>query len=896
MRFADFGGNANSGNRPLIGTSTQRISISGQTAFPARSCAALTVRTEDEYSNERAVEGQTQILLNTSGDGAFHSASDCSTASRTNTVLLNAGESNIPIYYYSNRGEAAPVLSASAPSTPLTSGTITVNPIPAPIQEIAILGPRAGRIASCVGPYTIQFRNSDHLPELTTSSTQVDFTLSPSTTLFTDPGCGVSAASVTVPHSQHSASFYLRSTSALVETLTVSNIPLGANASTQVSFSSRFSSFTQVAGKPNPYGYADGDGLTQARFMSPSKLTNDGTHIYILENLRRIRRYTPATGQVITVVGNASDSTSTLNRDGYGPLLRTEGGGFIQDLAADAAYVYFANQSCIRRMDVQTFYVDTIVGNCTTSGASNGVGTTARLPTLNQLTLDPVLRRLYAANLSSVWKIELDTFDTRLIAGDSSSTGDADGVGTSARFNLNQGGLLVRSNGNVVLGEFSKIKELNPATQTVTTIQSGAYHQENMVAIGSTYYSFNSAQTEYLRSFTLDPYSSQYHFMNMTGASRDGSQVNGSITGARGMTALGNTLYFAQSTNSLIRKIDLSSMILSTVAGSNGFDYGGTSTADFKGRSTNILAHDGNILYVSDRTTCNIRKLDTSTGVVSLVAGSTSVPYTADRCNPTDGIGTDARFSGEIGLGVVSGTYLYLSDGGRIRRVDLASPNLDVVTLAGSASRSPATDGIGTAAVLSNPGAMAVLGTDLFFADGFSIRKLNLSTHAVTTVAGSTASGTQDGVGTGARFTWISGLVVFGTGSQLAVSDQFTIRTFDTMGGMVSTLTGQASPGMVFDGPLPSATFANIRGLAFRNDMSSYYLYVDDQYGLREVDLDNGIVSSLNGTTQNSPAVVDMNGGLHQSGTSPLGYFVNLPFLPDGALYLPTGQGIRKLQ
>jgi hypothetical protein len=227
--------------------------------------------------------------------------------------------------------------------------------------------------------------------------------------------------------------------------------------------------------------------------------------------------------------------------------------------------------------------------------------------------------------------------------------------------------------------------------------------------------------------------------------------------------------------------------------------------------------------------------------------------------------------------------------------VDLASPGLDVITLAGSASRSPATDGTGSAAVLSNPGAMAIIGNDLFFADGFSIRKLDTLTNAVTTVAGSTTSGTQDGVGTAARFTWISGLVVFGTGFQLAVSDQFTIRTFDTMGGMVSTLTGQASPGMVFDGPLPSATFANIRGLGFRSDMGAYYLYVNDHYGLREVDLDNGMVSSLNGTTESSPALVDLNGGLHQARTSPLGYFVNLPFV-NGALYLPTGQGIRKLQ
>jgi hypothetical protein len=896
MRFADFGSAASSGPVTLIGSSTQRITISGQTSFPARSCAALNVRTEDAYANERPVDSTTSILLNTSGDGAFHSASDCSTASRTNSVTLNAGESHIPVYYYSNRGESAPVLSASAPATVLSTGTITVNPIPAPIQEIVIHGPRAGRVGTCTGPFTLQFRNADHLPELTTAPTQVDFALSLSTTLYSDAACTSSTTSITIPSSQHSAQFYLRSTQHQVETFTATSLTLGLSLSTQVSFSNRFTSFTQVAGMPNSYGYSDGNGLSEARFMSPGKLTNDGTHIYIIESLKRIRRYTPATHQVTTVVGNASDSVSSLNRDGYGPLLRTESGNFIKDFAADAAYVYFAYGPCIRRMDVSSLYVETIVGSCTTSGSSNGVGTAARLPYLEHMTLDPVLRRLYVANLSSVWKIELQTLAATLLAGDSSTAGDADGVAGSARFNLTQGGLLVRSNGKVILGEFSRLKELDPATLTVTTLQTSTYHQENMVAIGSTYYAFNSAQTEYLRSFTLDPYSSQNHFMNMTGASRDGPEGVGSITGARGLTAMGGNLYFAQSHNNQLRKVDLSTMTLSTVAGSTGFDYGGSTITDFRARASNILAHDGNVLYVSDRTNCNIRKVDTSSGVVSLIAGSTSVSWTPDRCVVADGIGTAARFSPEVGLGVVSGNFLYLSDGGRIRRVDLSSADLDVLTLAGSDTRNPATDATGASAILPNPGAMAVIGNDLFFADGFTIRKLDLTTLAVTTVAGSTTAGTQDGLGTAARFTWISGLLVFGVGAQLIVSDQFTIRTFDPMGGMVMTMVGQPSAPLVIDGPLPSATFANIRGLGFRNEMGSYYLYVDDHYGLREVDLDNGVVSSLNGTTHNTPALVDRNGPLHQSGTSPLGYFVNLPSLNDGALYLPTGQGIRKLQ
>ena len=901
MRNADFGSRATASTQGLqVGTSTQRISIAGQTDFPARTCAGLTIRTEDEHSNERAVETPTQILLNTSGDGVFHSASDCNSASRTNTLVFDAGDSTKPVYYFSNRGETGPVLSASAPSTSLTAGSITVNPIPAPITELAILGPRAGRINNCIGPYTLQFRNVDHLPEKTTSSTQVDFTLGLNTTLYTESLCSNPVTSVTVPAQQSSTSFYLRSTTAQVETLTASNFGFGVSLSAQVSFSSRFSTFTQVAGRTNPYGFANGDGLTDARFMSPSKLTNDGTHIYILEAMKRIRRYTPMTGQVITVVGNAADSNSSLYRDGYGPLLRTDGGGFIMDIVADSSHLYFNDFYCIRRMNLSTMMVETIVGSCTTSGAANGIGTSARLPWIHFLTLDPVLRRLYAANHSSVWQIDLETLQTRLIAGDATTTGNLDGVGAAARFNLNQGGLLVRPDGNLLLGEFDKLREMDHQTHAVSLIQSGAYQQENMVSVGSTYYAFNSAQTEYLRSFNLGPYSSQTLFNNQLGATRDGDSSTASITGARGLTALNGDLYFSQTNSHVIRRINLAVMTISTVAGSNGFDYGGTTTSDFKSRNTNIIASNGSTLYISDRVNCNIRSMDTTTGAVEIIAGSTAVSWYQDmsRCQSADGTGGPAgiaRFTPEIGQGVISGTSLYVSDGGRIKRIDLASPTLDVVTLAGSSSRGPPTDGVGTLAILANPGALAVIGDDLFFADAFSIRKLNLLNNTVSTLAGSTSSGTVDGPAAGARFTWISGLAVFGTGTQLVVSDQYTIRLFDPLGGTVTRVTGQASPPVLLDGPFASATFMNIRGLSFRNDMGSYYLYIDDVYGLREVDLDNGIVSSLNGTTQSSPAVADKNGPLHQAATSPLGYFVNMPFLPDGALYLPTGQGIRKL-
>ncbi len=83
-------------------------------------------------------------------------------------------------------------------------------------------------------------------------------------------------------------------------------------------------------------------------------------------------------------------------------------------------------------------------------------------------------------------------------------------------------------------------------------------------------------------------------------------------------------LYIADQSNNRIRKIDLSSGVITTVAGTgdsafSGDGAPGPSTA-LAGPSGLVIDQEGN-LYIADTFSSRIRKLDCSTGIVDAVVG-----------------------------------------------------------------------------------------------------------------------------------------------------------------------------------------------------------------------------------------------------------------------------------
>ncbi|MEO8152584.1 MAG: InlB B-repeat-containing protein [Rhizobacter sp.] len=189
---------------------------------------------------------------------------------------------------------------------------------------------------------------------------------------------------------------------------------------------------------------------------------------------------------------------------------------------------------------------------------------------------------------------------------------------------------------------------------------------------------------------------------------------------------------------------------------------------------------DGTNLYVADSFNHAIRKVVIATGEVTTLAGSGSA-------GSTNGVGTAASFNRPYSV-VTDGTHLYVADtdNNLVRKIDIATAT--VSTLAGSGAAT-LVNGTGTAASFNAPVALALDGGNLYVSDNYSeIRKIVLATGAVTTFAGATKYGYAEGVGTAAWFNSPVSMVVLAGNLYVAEYSGQRVRRVDLATATVSTL------------------------------------------------------------------------------------------------------------
>ena len=190
--------------------------------------------------------------------------------------------------------------------------------------------------------------------------------------------------------------------------------------------------------------------------------------------------------------------------------------------------------------------------------------------------------------------------------------------------------------------------------------------------------------------------------------------------------------------------------------------------------------------------------------------------------------------SGPQGVKVApDGTAAYVSERGtnahRIRKLDLASN--DITTLAGSSSAQFA-DGVGTAASFSSPAHMAISpdGDKLFVADSGNnrIRMIDIATHEVTTLAGSGNGEQVDGTGTAATLLYPMGVAISPDGANLFTTEWSggrVVRQIKVATGDVTFLAGtQGQYAGCFDGTGADAGFYTPQGLMVSKDGTRLYV------------------------------------------------------------------------
>ncbi len=184
-----------------------------------------------------------------------------------------------------------------------------------------------------------------------------------------------------------------------------------------------------------------------------------------------------------------------------------------------------------------------------------------------------------------------------------------------------------------------------------------------------------------------------------------------------------------------------------------------------------------------------------------------------------------------------------------------------VSTLAGSGALG-STDGASGVASFNDPAGITTDGTNLYVVDNCGttndIRKIEIATGMVSTLAGSTVSGSADGTGTVALFNCPWGITTDGNALYVVDNGNNKIRMIAPSSGSLSAMTsanavvtsitgasGVAATAGAADGAGATASFNNPAGIT--TDGTS--LYVVDTYNnkIRKVVIATGEVSSLTG-------------------------------------------------
>jgi sugar lactone lactonase YvrE len=227
-----------------------------------------------------------------------------------------------------------------------------------------------------------------------------------------------------------------------------------------------------------------------------------------------------------------------------------------------------------------------------------------------------------------------------------------------------------------------------------------------------------------------------------------------------------------------------------------------------------------------------------------------------------DGIGNAARFRGPFSVAVDSTGNLYVADttNSIIRKI---TPGGKVTVLAGIARQLGSNDGLGSEARFLFPFGVAVDGAGNVYVadtDNHTIRKITPA-GLVTTLAGSAGQvGSDDGIGSEARFASPVGVALDSAGNvYVGDSGNHTIRKI-TPDGAVSTLAGFAGQRGNMDGNGSAARFNQLCGVAVDNTGN---IYVADAFNsvIRKI-TPAGVVTTLvdSGARFTSPGGVAVDG------------------------------------
>jgi len=252
---------------------------------------------------------------------------------------------------------------------------------------------------------------------------------------------------------------------------------------------------------------------------------------------------------------------------------------------------------------------------------------------------------------------------------------------------------------------------------------------------------------------------------------------------------------------------------------------------------------------VADSENHRIRKLDVATGTIQTVAGNGAPAYAGDGA---DALSASLKKPADVAVDAWGGIIIADTENNVIRKVYPDTGRIG--TLIGEVSGGYIADGVPAVdALLNFPSRVARDASGNFYladTENNRIRKIDIETGIIETIAGigEADHGGDGGLATAAAINMPAGVHVDGAGNVLiADTGNNRIRRIDAISGTISTLAGTGAAGFSGDGGY--ATAAQLRKPAsVRADADGNVLIADtENHVIRRVNAKNGRISTIAG-------------------------------------------------
>ncbi len=469
----------------------------------------------------------------------------------------------------------------------------------------------------------------------------------------------------------------------------------------------------------------------------------------------------------------------------------------------------------------------------------------------------------YFTSLNSVFKVDSSGNLTRIAGNTHPGYAGDGGPATSAEFN-NPVGVAVDSTGNLYVADQNngRIRKIS-TSGTITTVAgnggccsasgdggpatSAQLGGPNAVAVdssGNLYIADTNNQR--IRMVSTSGTITTVAGNGTYGSSGDNGPATSAELGSPRAVAVDSSgnIYIGDSNNNRIRKV--SGGTITAFAGINGSccysgDGGPATSAQIGGVNSLAVDSAGNVTFTDGSS--RVRRI--SSGTINTVAGTGGFGYSGDA-----GQATSALLSGASGVALDSTGNIYIADtytNSRIRKVSAAGV---ISTVAGNGNYSFGGDGgSATSALLGNPYGVAVdLAGNLYIADQANQRIRKVSGGIVTTVTGNGSPGFSgdNGPAANAQVSYPNGAAVDTSGSlYIADTNNQRIRKISS-GGTITTVAGNGSSGYSGDGAAPtSASMRNPQGVAVD---ASGNIYIADTFNYVVRKVSGVVITTVAGT------------------------------------------------